>query len=548
MELASDFPINTARVLPIYKETEGLKSHQIRKLTSILVQEVHLKETLPDEILKKYKLNSRHDAIYKLHRPVKTEDIEEAKRRLGFEEVFELVTASLLNKRENKLHESIKISLNIELAKQFVKQLPFKLTDAQRKVVWQIYQDMESKEPMNRLIEGDVGSGKTVAATMAALMAMAENKQVVLMAPTEILARQHAETIFKLLTPLNRADEVVLLIGSLNPSQKRQAHDAIKHGKAKFIIGTHAVIQDIVDMHNLAMVIIDEQHRFGVEQRKKLMAKAGHMPHLLSLSATPIPRSLALTLYGELDISVIDQKPAGRKPIETEIISPSNVKDLYKQINIKLVDGEQMFIVCPQITDNSETKTKSVEKVYEEAKHIFKKHKVKLIHGKLKSDEKQKVMQDFVNNKIQILVATTVIEVGVDVPNANIILIHSPEMFGLAQLHQLRGRIGRGEKPGYCYLLQDDNNPPSRRLRALKSSNDGFKLAELDLEIRGPGALYGHMQHGQLDLRIAQLSDTKLIAEARQAAKNFLDSDDKIDNYPYLNKRVKELRKVTNLN
>lgn len=548
MELASDFPINTARILPVYKETEGLKSNQIRKVTSSFVASTKLPETLPSKTIKEHELVSRQQAITKLHRPTSTEDIQTARRRLGFEEVFELVTASLLNKRENKLHKSIKVTIDLELAKKFTSELPFKLTDAQRKTVWQIYKDMESSEPMNRLIEGDVGSGKTVAATMAALMVMAENKQVALMAPTEILARQHAETIFKLLAPLGRADEVVLLVGSLSKKQKDTAHTAINSGKAKFIVGTHALIQDKVDMHNLALVIIDEQHRFGVEQRKKLMAKAGHMPHILSLSATPIPRSLALTLYGELDISVLDQKPIGRKPIHTEILKPGQANELYEQLKAKLKAGEQMFIVCPQISDNTETKTKAVEQVYEETKKIFKEFKVGLIHGKLKSEEKQNAMQIFINNNYQILVATTVIEVGVDVPNANVMLIHSPEMFGLAQLHQLRGRVGRSDKQGFCYLLLDDNNEPSRRLRALKSSNDGFKLADLDLEIRGPGALYGQMQHGQLDLRIAQLTDTKLIAEARQAAKEFLDSNDKIDNYPHLNIRVKELRKVTNLN
>jgi ATP-dependent DNA helicase RecG len=302
-------------------------------------------------------------------------------------------------------------------------------------------------------------------------------------------------------------------------------------------------------MHDLALIIIDEQHRFGVEQRKTLMAKAGHMPHVLSLTATPIPRSLALTLYGELDISVLDQKPVGRLPIITEIISPNSRAQLYAKIDAELAAGRQMFVVCPLITDSTTLDVNSAESVYDQlSKKDFKHRSVGLLHGKMKPAEKQAVMEKFVSHELDILVSTTVIEVGVDVPNASIMMVEGSERFGLAQLHQLRGRVGRGSEQGYCYLLLSDSSAPTKRLRALESSNDGFRLAELDLELRGPGAIYGTSQHGQLDLRIAKLTDTLLIAAARKAAHEFIDKQEDLLNYKQLAKTVTRLRAVTNLN
>ncbi|HXR49748.1 MAG TPA: helicase-related protein, partial [Verrucomicrobiae bacterium] len=331
--------------------------------------------------------------------------------------------------------------------------------------------------------------------------------------------------------------------------EKRQAHQAIQDGKAGFIIGTQALIQEKVDMHKLAMVVVDEQHRFGVEQRKALMAKAGHMPHVLSLTATPIPRSLALTLYGELDVSVLDEKPPGRQPIVTEIISPNSRTQLNEKIDRELTIGHQIFVVCPVITDSETLEVNSAEAVYERlSSHDFKHRRVGLLHGKLKPADKQAVMEQFVAHKLDILIATTVIEVGVDVPNATIMLIESAERFGLAQLHQLRGRIGRGGHQAYCYLLLSDSRPPTRRLRALESSQDGFRLAELDLQLRGPGAIYGTMQHGQLDLRIAKLTDTQLIAAARADAQRLIDEEENLLKYKELMKHVSRLRAVTNLN
>ncbi|HXE09916.1 MAG TPA: ATP-dependent DNA helicase RecG, partial [Verrucomicrobiae bacterium] len=495
IEMASDLPVNTARILAVYRETKGLTSRQIRnavqRALEVLEQAGGVPETLPPSIVKDYKLMGRQRAVTEIHMPYTARRLELAERRLGFEEVFRLSLASLLNKRENRSEHALVIPFDEKLARQFVGQLPFKLTDSQRRAIWQIYLDLQKEEPMNRLVEGDVGSGKTAVATMAALMPLAQEWQVALMAPTELLARQHADTIHALLEPLGRQDSAVLLTGSLSAAQKQRARDAIRDGRAGFIIGTQALIQEQVDMHKLALVVIDEQHRFGVEQRKTLMGKAEHMPHVLSLTATPIPRSLALTLYGELDISVLKEKPAGRQPVITEIVSPNARERLYKKLDAELEAGRQMFVVCPLISDSPGLEgAQSVEKVYERLKkHDFKHRRVGLLHGQLKAVDKQAVMRQFVKGELDILVSTTVIEVGVDVPNASIMLIESSERFGLAQLHQLRGRIGRGTAQGYCYLLTSDSSAPSRRLRALESSQDGFKLAELDLELRGPGAI-----------------------------------------------------------
>jgi ATP-dependent DNA helicase RecG len=589
VELVSDFTVNTARIVPVYRETKGLTSLQIRKaLREIFNNLPEMPETLPAWLIAKNQLISYRDALFAVHFPENGEHLAAARRRLGFEEVFQLSLAALLNKYELLKDVSLDIPFHENLAKKFVGHLPFTLTDAQRKVVWQIYKDMQKTNPMNRLIEGDVGSGKTVVATMAALMVMADGYQVALMAPTELLARQHADTIYNLLEPLGFHDKVALLVGGMKTKEKEAAYKYIAEARAQFVVGTHALIQEKVDMKKLGLVIIDEQHRFGVEQRKKLMAKAGHMPHLLSLTATPIPRSLALTLYGELDISIIDVKPAGRQPTETRICSPNSRAQLYAEIEKELKSGRQMFVVCPLITDGtkasdapavtcSESRStpeepvsfrsrpigglpeqatagakpvvSSVEKVFADiSKGEFKNFKVGLLHGKMKAAEKNEIMAQFVQHKLDILVSTTVIEVGVDVPNASIMLLEAADKFGLAQIHQLRGRVGRGGHKGYCYLMMSDSMAPPKRLEALERCDDGFKLAELDLKLRGPGAIYGKVQHGQLDLRIAELTDTHLIASARNAAQEFIEKGENLVQYNQLHDNVVKLRAVTNLN
>jgi ATP-dependent DNA helicase RecG len=607
-ELVSNFPVNTARIIPIYRETKGLKSHYIRRLIREALNEFNkLPEHLPDWLIKEQSLVSHTQAASEMHFPTSAEDLELAKKRLGFEEVFELSLAALLNKYELAHEHALLIPFREKLAKDFVASLPFTLTDAQRKVVWTIYKDMSGEHthhadlsfgeadrtvsasgtgshfsspllnqrtsrtsisatrgendsstqmrtsphfapPMNRLVEGDVGSGKTVVAAMAAIMAMEQNFQVAFMAPTEILARQHADTLFKLLNSVNYGGHVGLLIGGMTAKQKEQARERIASGDIRLIVGTHALITEKVDMHNLGLIIIDEQHRFGVDQRKKLQAKAGHMPHVLHMTATPIPRSLALTLYGELDISIIDEMPPGRQPIETKLVSPNSRKQLYEKIDKELEAGRQMFVVCPLITDSETSEGKSVEEVYEKLVKDFKHRKVGMLHGQMKSKEKDGQMQKFVNKEYDILVSTTVIEVGVDVPNASVMLIEGAERFGLAQIHQLRGRVGRGAHQSYCYLMLSDSKAPSPRLGVLESTTDGFKLAELDLRLRGPGAIYGLSQHGALDLRVASLSDTKLIYAARTAAQKFIDKKENLKKYPELAKKVTALRAITNLN
>jgi ATP-dependent DNA helicase RecG len=550
VELVSDFPLNTARIVPIYRETKGLNSRQIRAAVQQALPLIQkLPETLPAWITKEEKLISRAKAVEAMHFPENAKMLDTAKKRLGFAEVFELVLASLMTKYELRAEQAPAVAFDEKIAKDFVTHLPFQLTDAQRKTIWQIYQDMQKPHPMNRLVEGDVGSGKTVVAAMAALMVLRHGHQVAFMAPTELLARQHAETLVKVLEPVGLDKTVGLLVGGMKNDQKERARKHIADGNIRFIVGTHALIQESVDMQNLELIIIDEQHRFGVEQRKKLMSKAGHMPHVLSLTATPIPRSLALTLYGELDVSILDTKPAGRQPIATHITSPSSRKQLNEAIEKELSAGRQMFVVCPLISESSALDVNSAEKIYEQfSQKDFKRWRIGLLHGKMKPTEKNEVMQKFVAHELDILVSTTVIEVGVDVPNASVMLIEGAERFGLAQIHQLRGRVGRSSYQGYCYLMMSDNSAPSKRLRALEQSNDGFRLAELDLELRGPGAIYGQMQHGALDLNIAKLTDVKLIASARNAAQKFIDMNENLVQYSELHNRVAKLQAVTNLN
>lgn len=550
VELVSNFPVNTARIVPIYRETKGLKSGQIRRaIRETLPVLRKLSETLPSWLVNDERLMSRSEAVEQIHFPGSPEDLLAAKRRLGFEEVFQLTLAALLNKYELLQEHAVSIPFEEKLARSFVKHLPFHLTDDQKRVIWQIYQDIQKTQPMNRLLEGDVGSGKTVVAAMAALMAIEHGFQAALMAPTELLARQHAETIYKLLEPLGMHEQVGLLVGGLKPAQKTAAQKAIAAGDIRFMIGTNALIQQKVDMHKLGLVVIDEQHRFGVEQRKKLQAKAGHMPHVLNMTATPIPRSLALTLYGELDVSIIGSKPANRKSIQTNLIPLVGRQKLYEDIDKELEAGRQAFVVCPLISESDFMAGKSAEQVHKDlSQGSFKHRRVGLLHGKMKPAEKDAVMQSFVRHKLDLLVSTTVIEVGVDVPNATVMMIENAERFGLAQIHQLRGRVGRSDHQGYCYLLLSDNQAPTKRLRALEQSSDGFKLAEYDLELRGPGAIYGTMQHGQLDLRIAKLTDTKLIAAARNRAQEFIDKQEDLLKYKELYGRVKANRSVTNLN
>ncbi len=550
IELVTGLPVHTARIVPIYRETKGVSAAMIRRVMfEVLKAAAGLPEPLPETIRQKYKLLTYGEAVVELHFPTSRERFVLARHTIGFIEVFELMLASRLIKEE-AIHEIAPgIVFKEALARKFVSSLPFKLTDAQRKAAWEIFKDMELNRPMNRLLEGDVGSGKTVVAGMAGLMAMEAGYQVALMAPTELLARQHAETLTALFKTVGKASKVSLLVGSMKPAQKSAAHARIASGDIGFIVGTQALLQDKVTLRNLGLLIVDEQHRFGVQQRKKLVGIAGQMPHTLSMTATPIPRSLALTLYGELDISLLNAMPQGRKPIITKIVSPNSRGSMYRIIEAEVASGRQAYIVCPIITEGSIVPAPSAEQMYKKLKQTaFKHRRLGLLHSQLKDDAKNAVMEKFINGEIDVLVSTTVIEVGISVANASVMVIEGADRFGLAQMHQLRGRVGRSDDQGHCFIVPSDSKSPSRRLRALEQSTNGFELAELDLELRGPGAIYGTLQHGELDLRIAKLSDTKLLVSARNAVNIFMASKEKLSSYPELKRRVRSAQAVVTLN
>ncbi len=548
VEKSDSTHINAGRIVPLYRAVSGLKSHVVRKiLTELRPAIVMLDEILPIDIVAQHTLISRADALTYLHFPENDEQIEQARKRLGFEELFSLVLAGQLNKRENTKLTGWKIPFDEAHAKEFVSNLPFKLTDAQRGAIWQITQDFGHEHPMNRLLQGDVGSGKTVVAGMSASLAAQQGYQTAIMAPTEILATQHAETLTKLLEPFNVT--VGLLVGAVKPAAKKQLYQKIADGDVQVVVGTHALIQDKVIFKKLGFVVIDEQHRFGVAQRQKLLEKSTHLPHLLSMTATPIPRSLALTVYGELDISILNEMPRGRQPIKTSIVSPNSRQSMYDSVEAEIQAGRQVYVVCPLIDHNPESEKRSVELEYKKLqKTIFKHRQIGLLHGQMSSDEKQDIMNQFSKGKIDILVSTTVIEVGVDVPNATVMIIENADQFGLAQAHQLRGRVGRGSYQSYCFLVSSDSLKPTRRLRELEKSNDGFYLAEVDLKLRGPGEIYGRAQHGQLNLQMASLGDTKGIALVQKAVSLFLQTGHDLLQYKQLNDQVNKYQRITTLN
>ena len=547
-ERVSDMPVQTDRILPIYKAIKGLKSNLVRKiLAELRPLIIMLPETLPDYIIKEEKLMSRAQAILTMHFPENISDVEMARERLAFEELFQLLLASQLNRQENSKLLGWHIPFELPVVSDFVNKLPFKLTNAQRISAWQIIQDLENKTPMNRLLQGDVGSGKTVVAGLVACQVAHFGYQTAVMAPTEILANQHAETLSKLLEPLGVS--VGLLTGSVKGIARKTLYKQIETGLVSVIIGTHALIQETVKFHKLGFVVVDEQHRFGVDQRQQLLKKSERMPHMLAMTATPIPRSLALTVYGELDVSILDELPSGRKPIKTKIWSPNSRAQLYDVIDKELAAGRQAYVVCSLIEDNPDNEIKSVNVEYIKLQNsIFKHRRIGLLHGKLKPIEKSAVMQEFSDGKLDIIVSTTVVEVGVDVANATVIVIENADRFGLSQLHQLRGRVGRSNHQSFCYLITSTSSKPTERLREIEKSNDGFYLAEVDLRLRGPGEIYGRSQHGALNLQIATLSDTKLINRAQKQAKKFVDKDINLLQYKQLATEIKYYQRLTTLN
>ena len=495
VEFATSFTKNTARIVPIYPETKGLSSKQIRKaMAKVLPAIKKVPELLPEEIIKKNQLMPIGEALKQIHFPDDNSNLELARNRLAYEEVFYLVLSSLIIKGEIKEEQAPKIKFNEKHAREFVGQLKFDLTDSQKKAAWQILQDIDSNKVMNRLLEGDVGSGKTVVAAFAAMMSAKNGFQTALMAPTSVLASQHYKTLKDL---FGKDINVGILLGGTKKKDRDELLPALRSRKIDVVVGTHSLLENDVVFNNLGLVVIDEQHRFGVNQRQKIKSKAKKMPHLLTMSATPIPRSLALTVYGDLDLSVINEMPKNRKSVVTSVATNKQRPEVYRHIDEHIELGNQVFVVCPLISESDKLGVKSVEEEARTLKTgVFKHRKIATLHGKLKSAEKTQIIQDFANKKIDILVSTTVVEVGVDIPNATIMLIEGAERFGLAALHQLRGRVGRGDKQAYCYVIASSDYQARQRLGLLEKYSSGFILAQKDLELRGRAKFMGGCNTG----------------------------------------------------
>ncbi len=532
------------QIFPVYSLTEGITADKFRDLVhSILCLTSEIKEPLSKDILKRLDLPTKKEAFYHIHNPENSKTLAKAKRRIVFEE-FLLLQLSLLLRREfhkkcNSPQLSIELSSN-SLVRKFLSILPFSLTDAQKRVLKEIESDIVKAEPMSRLLQGDVGSGKTVIAISALLSAVQSGWQAAFMAPTEVLASQHYQTLSKWIPQLDL--NVDLLTGSTLKSRRNEILTDLVNGSTKILVGTHALFEDPVVFDRLGLVVVDEQHRFGVKQRNKLLNK-GLQPHLLTMTATPIPRTLALTLHGDLDVSQLDELPPGRTPINTQLISPKDKKYAYDLIRSEIKKGHQIYVVLPLIEESEKLELSSAVDVHHQlSTDIFSDYTVELLHGKMKSVEKQEVIQNFLNKKSDILVSTTVIEVGVDVPNASVMLIEDSDRFGLAQLHQLRGRVGRGASKSYCLLSHQNKNKSSRqRLEVLVNSNDGFEISEIDLRFRGPGQVLGTKQSGLPDFALASLADDADVLDlARNEARNILDSDPALTKNSLLRSLIKE--------
>ena len=536
--LASDYDsADTENIQPIYPAHGTVKSQDFKKFIKTIRNNIAL---IPDMIPN---FPGRADALFDVHFPETTDQARTGREYLATEELFSLLLAAKLNREENQKLRTAPIKGDIEELKSFIEKLPFKLTNAQRRATWEILQDMENDIPMNRLLQGDVGSGKTMVAALSAFTAKNAGFQTALMAPTEVLATQHAESLSKLFgDKLN----VALLTGSTKHKDELKKH--IKNGDVDLIIGTHALITDDTTFAKLGLAIIDEQHRFGVMQRQKLLSKAHTMPHLLSMTATPIPRSLQLTIFGDLAVSILDELPAGRQPITTKIVSPNSTKQMWQAIEKELIAKHQVYYICKKIDDKGASELSNVKNESQKIARLLPNYNVAYLHGRMKPAEKDEIMTMFSKGEIDILVSTTVVEVGVNVPNATVMVIADADQYGLSQLHQLRGRVGRGSDASYCYLINSNSDAPTRRLREIERSQDGFYLAEVDLKLRGPGELYGSLQHGALDLRIATITDTRLVHRADGLVRDFLKKNYDMIEYKELNESVRKYQRLTTLN
>lgn len=546
IEAEGDITLSPSGIFQAYYNTTDamkkafIQSKTLHKIVMALLEKVKgkINETLPENLIGQLKLMPREDALVNIHKPASTHDLKNARFRLKFEELFviQLKILSLKHNRENKFKGYPFTEIGYNFNTFYHHFLPFPLTEAQKRVLKEIRRDLGRNIQMNRLLQGDVGSGKTLVALMSALMAFDNGFQACLMAPTEILAQQHFATISRITSGMNLG--LALLTGSTKASERTIIHEKLLNGDIQLLIGTHALIEDRVNFKQLGLVIIDEQHRFGVAQRAKLWQKNDTIPpHVLVMTATPIPRTLAMTVYGDLDVSVIDELPPGRKPIQTMHFFDNKRGEVYKFLRSQLERGRQIYIVYPLITESEKSDLKNLEEGFRHISEEFPEYQVGMVHGRMKPYEKDAGMQNFKEGKTHILVATTVIEVGVDVPNASVMVIESAERFGLSQLHQLRGRVGRGAEQSYCILMSSYKitNESRKRLGTMVRTNDGFEIAEVDMKLRGPGDLEGTQQSGiGFDLKIADLAkDAPILEIARNVAKDILEKDPMLETSEY---------------
>lgn len=568
---------HTGKLVAIYPETKGITSRGIRLIVSkILPFAKELPEFLPDYLLKKNNLSSLSESLINIHSPEKLEDAQEAEKRFSFQDLFLLQIMNVSEKNKLTKQNSYSFDYNPDYVKKLFSYLPFELTLSQKKTLFEVLEDLKKPHATNRLLQGDVGSGKTVVAAIASMVVASKNKQTVFMAPTEVLARQHYETFKKFFeefgggVALITSSQSSIFFGKSLETQlkKKDVLEYIKNGKVKIIIGTHSVIQKNVEFEDVGFVVIDEQHRFGVGQRAAISSTSvnGNTPHLLSMSATPIPRTLALTVFGDLELSIINEMPKNRKEIITKIVSPANRQKAYDFIKQQVQKGRQCFVICPRIEPAEEDEnittnlfnpyrkaliweTKAVKEEYEKlSKKIFPDLNVAMLHGKMKSTEKHEIMDGFKDKKYDILVSTSVIEVGIDIPNATIMMIEGSEHFGLSQLYQFRGRVGRGEHQSFCFLFTESNSKTTfSRMKALVNAKNGFELAEMDLKFRGPGQFLGEEQTGLPDLAMKAIQNPEMVKTTRDEAEKIIKEDPELKKYPYLASYLKSFEKQIHL-
>lgn len=557
--------LHVGRIVSVYPETRGVSSKYLRFLVSNALSLLgdRIPDPLPPEIISERNLLPLSQALSRVHFPSSMEEAEKAQARFSFEELFFILLFILSERKKLASVRAPSVPFHSDTMKRFTDALPFTLTDAQKKAAWHILKDMEKPRPMNRLLQGDVGSGKTVVASMAALSAVKAGHQVAFMAPTEILAKQHFKTVASALRPFKVMIGILtgktdLYLSPKLPNEpieisRRKLLEKTAKGEIGVLIGTHALIQDKVRFDRLGLLVLDEQHRFGVQQRARLLRRSKDLiPHLLSMTATPIPRTLSLTVYGDLDLTLIDQLPEGRKTVTTRVIPQSRREEAYDLIRKEIGKGRQAFVICPRIDKSEREDGSELKAVKEEftllSERVFPDLRLLMLHGKLGSKEKERVMRDFVRGKADIIVSTSVVEVGVDVPNATVMLIEGADRFGLAQLHQFRGRVGRSSHQSHCLLIPETDSPSSRRrLKTMEKTSSGFVLAEEDLKHRGPGDFSGTKQWGMPDFAMRQLTNLKLVEEAREAAHAILDKDRSLARHPLLRERVEEMRKRLHL-